>query len=308
MNYLYEVNDAKLWLESYTQQCLQDPMTSNNRYINLLDVNDCRVVEYSEPPCLRLTKEVEGEIEEVTVRVPGILCSKTLPPVLGLRSNKPEHVRYVRQFARCCGFGSHSFDEHAGIFKQVYAAFAAAPNLAELDDFDFGLYEGHHHISRLHPDIDPNHALEIARDTKFIRVEENVVQYSKRVTQDDGSYHYEPLHPEEFKEGDVVEAVGSFVAFPTGTAGEYCMVFCLRGLTMLTNTFREKSRLARNTKIERTETREGRRKKRVKPPTTQALKRSFIQYGRRVEGGRRAESGTVGGDPTKAGDDSRMVV
>ncbi|KAF6759632.1 hypothetical protein DFP72DRAFT_1063976 [Ephemerocybe angulata] len=326
MNFLYKSDEAKLWLDSYTQKSLQEAVTPNNRCIDLLDVNNCTAVQYSEPPCVRLTKEIDGEVEEVTVRVAGILCSKILPPVLGLRSTKPEHVRYVRQFVRCSGLGSHAFAGQRVIFEQVYAAFVANPCVEQLDDFEFGLYEGHkcvdlharHLTERRYvpslphipftPDIDPNHALEIARDTMFIRVEDNVVQYSKKIYEDDGSYSYEPLHPEEFKEGDVVEAVGTFVAFPKGKEGQYCMVFCLRGLTMLTSVFREDSRIVPNPilNVQRIEKREVRKKKRVKAPTAQALKRSFIQYGKRVEAHRKADSSMGGRDPIKDGGESRM--
>ncbi|KAF6744750.1 hypothetical protein DFP72DRAFT_857057 [Ephemerocybe angulata] len=312
MNFLYEANEAKLWLDSYIQKALQEEPTPNNRYIDLLEIEQCSVAEYGEPPCIRMTQEVGGSTEEVMVRVAGILGSKTLPPVHGLRSTKPEHVRYLRQFARLTGLGSDTFGEHNNVFKRVHQAFATAPTVDKLDAFDFGQYEKHECIdmhsrylterrfvpSQRHipftPDIDPNHALEIARDTKFIRVEDNVVQYTKKITQEDGSYHYEPLSPEEFKEGDIVEAVGAFVAFPTATEGEYKMVFCLRTLIMLTSMFREKSRALHSTKLELREPREGRKKKRPKPPTAQALKRSFIQYGRRSGGG--GAAGSMTGD------------
>ncbi|KAF6741297.1 hypothetical protein DFP72DRAFT_31314 [Ephemerocybe angulata] len=304
MNCLYDANEAKLWLDSYIQKSLQEEPTANTRYIDLLEVGKCKVVEYGEPPCVRLIQEVADSTEEVMVRVPGILCSKTLPPVHGLRSTKPEHVRYLRQFARLTGLGSDVFAEHKSVFKRVYDAFAAAPPVDNAFNFDFGLYEKHDCIdmharylterrfvpSQPHipftPDVDPNHALDLARDTEFIRVEDNVVQYTKRISYEDGSHSYEPLDPEEFKEGDIVEAVGAFVAFPTGREGQFKMVFCLRALVMLTSSFREKSRKARSEMLARVDPTEGRKKKRSKPPTAEALKRSFIQYGRRSEAGR----------------------
>ena len=36
---------------------------------------------FDNPRCLRMSLDAEDGVEEATVRIPGILCSKTLPPV-----------------------------------------------------------------------------------------------------------------------------------------------------------------------------------------------------------------------------------
>lgn len=50
---------------------------------------------------------------------------------------------------------------------------------------------------------------------------------------------YEPIDPGAFKEGDIVEATGTFIAYPTALHATYKPVFCLRSLTMLNSSFRE---------------------------------------------------------------------
>ncbi|KAF6741386.1 hypothetical protein DFP72DRAFT_1084092 [Ephemerocybe angulata] len=309
MNWLYDGTEAKLWLDSYVQRSLQEDVTENVRFLNQVDIEECSVAEYGEPPCMRLVKNINGITEEVTVRVPGILCSKTLPPVHALRSTKAEHVRYLRQFVRLTALGSESFNLYEGVFASIQDAFAAAPAVTEVEPFDFGVYEGYYGVdlharylterrfvpSQRHipftADVDPNSVLEEARGGKFIRVEDNVVQYSRKVEEGDGTTHYEPCLPEDFREGDIVETTGTFVAFPTGRGGEYKMVFCLRSLTMLTSMFREKSRISKAV-VPVKDPREGRKRKRAKPPTAQSLKRSFIKYGRRNDssGGNREDS------------------
>ncbi|KAF6761865.1 hypothetical protein DFP72DRAFT_802698, partial [Ephemerocybe angulata] len=225
-----------------------------------VQLQDYAVVQFSEPPCMRLVPQNAQVGEEVTVVVPGILCSKTLPPVYGpLRSTRPEHVRYLRQYVRCTGLGSATFGGFQSQLNDIYDKFANTPGVSAMKNFDFGLYEGEYCIS-MHtrhltdrryvsgerhipfpPEIDPNHVLEDARDTKFIRIEDNVVQYSKKIEAPDGTFYFEPLPPAEFKEGDIVEATGAFVAYPGAEQGEYVLVFCLRALTMICSQYREVS-------------------------------------------------------------------
>jgi hypothetical protein len=44
-------------------------------------VNNMMVVPSDDPPCLRMVKVMGVDKEELVVRIPRILCSKTLPPI-----------------------------------------------------------------------------------------------------------------------------------------------------------------------------------------------------------------------------------
>ncbi|KAF6744634.1 hypothetical protein DFP72DRAFT_1093355, partial [Ephemerocybe angulata] len=129
------------------------------------------------------------------------------------------------------------------------------------------------------PEIDPNDALAAAQGTKFIRIEDNVVQYSKKVVTDNGRVQYEPLSPAEFKEGDIVEATGTFVAYPERKRGDYVLVFALRSLTMLSSATREAAKVKLKLKTEVGRERKAARRKKVKRPTAGSLKRRYISYG-----------------------------
>ncbi|KAF6747099.1 hypothetical protein DFP72DRAFT_1075745 [Ephemerocybe angulata] len=285
MNWRYEAENARLRLDSFIQQSTQvGEERSGSTFAGL---KPGTVVEYSEPPCLRMIKESDGSQEEVAVTVPGIFCDKTLPPVFGLRSHKFEHVRYLRQFVRLTGLGSNNFQDGLAGFSDIETEFQKYPEVTKLTGFDFGVYESEPCValharylterrlvrSQRHipfpPEIDPNHALEDARDWQFIRAEDNAVQYAKKTVEKDGTVRIEPLRPEDFKEGDLVEATGAFVAYPSSKVGD---------------TFREAAQVKRKATMEEAQVKKPPRKK-TKMPTAMNLKRAHISYGG-VGGGR----------------------
>lgn len=197
------------------------------------------------------------------------------------RSDSATHVRYLRQFVRVTGLGLTSFDEQHHVFESVEQKFAAVSGVTEVTPFTFGRYEDMYSID-LHTrylterrevddqphipfptDVDPNHAMEEARGSRFIRVQDNVVLYSRVTVDGSGTARsvfscciqflsdcscasHEPLAPSEFKEGDIVEVTGSFMAFPLPRRGEYKAVFCMRSLSLIESMFREVSGVHRN--------------------------------------------------------------
>ncbi|KAF6758496.1 hypothetical protein DFP72DRAFT_1167358 [Ephemerocybe angulata] len=292
MNWQYNSDEARTRLDSFIQESRQKG-PARGPSVTLDETTN--VVMYTDPPCLRMVKTGDDVHEEVAVTVAGILCDKVLPPVLSLRSHKFEHVRYLRQFVRLTGLGSNNFQEELSPFTVIESRFRNTVDVTDLQGFDFGVYEGEPCVA-LHarylterrlarslrhipfpPEIDPNHALEDARDTKFIRTEDNVVQYARKIVEHDGSIRIETLRPEEFKEGDIVEATGTFVAYPTSEPGEYVLVFVLRALTMLCSSFREASQVKRKARMEEEERKGPKRKRsKVDMPTAKGLKRAYI--------------------------------
>ncbi|KAF6744858.1 hypothetical protein DFP72DRAFT_1078067 [Ephemerocybe angulata] len=296
MFYRYDSTEARLRLDSCIQEAAQHEDPGIVKTLSAILPADYEVVEFMQPPCLRLVKQSEGEHEEATVAVRGILCDKTLPPIYTLASHKFEHVRYLRQFVRLTGLGSMSFHDSLTRIDDIESRFREADGVTHLEGFSFGEFEeeecvamharylterrfvlGQRHIP-FPPEIDPNDALEAARGTKFIRIADNVVQYSKKVVNEDGTVLYEPLSPAEFKMGDIVEATGTFVAYPEREEGHYVMVFALRALTMLDSTIREAAKPTFKPKTEIDQRKAARRKK-GKMPTMGNLKRSYISYG-----------------------------
>ncbi|KAF6745779.1 hypothetical protein DFP72DRAFT_1076924 [Ephemerocybe angulata] len=271
MNYRYDADGARLWLDAYMQRTTQ---TGDSARTFEMDPGSS-ITQYAEPPSFRRTRAVGGETEEATVTVAGIICSKTLPPVHGpLRASDPDQVRYLRQFVCLTGLGSHGFKAQEEVVSGVVEQFVGNPDISALDGMNFASRTSH-----LPPDIDPDHVLEELRDTKFIRIEDNVVQYSRKVDDGAGSFHYEPLCPSSFKEGDIVEATGAYVAYPTNQSGQYRLVFCLRALTMLNSTFREESRIQRTLWLD---SRRKEPRKKVKHASISSLRRTYLPYGRDI--------------------------
>lgn len=106
----------------------------------------------------------------------------------------------LRQFVRLTGLGIPSFDDYLESLERVKSKFTHKAGFGMLDTPGEALYEGHRAID-LHtrylterrlvegerhipfpPDIDPNQALEEVRGGNLIRVEDNVVQYMKKIS------------------------------------------------------------------------------------------------------------------------------
>ncbi|KAF6755130.1 hypothetical protein DFP72DRAFT_1067858 [Ephemerocybe angulata] len=260
MNWRYEAENARLWLDSYLQQATQVGDDSSGSALAGLEPGT--VVGYSEPPCLRMVKESADVQEEVSVTVAGILCDKTLPPVFALRSHKFEHVRYLRQFVRLTGLGSNNFQESLAGFGAIEAEFRKCPGVTKLTGFDFGVVITTGCATRTGSRVVPR-GVRDARDSDFIRAEDNVVQYAKKTFEKNGTARIEPARPEDFKEGDVVEATGAFVAYPSSKDGD---------------TFREAAQLKRKAAMEEAQVKKPARKK-MKMATATNLKRAHISYG-----------------------------
>lgn len=195
------------------------------------------------------------------------------------RSTEYNHVRLLRQYVRLTGAGSEVFQHNEPCLHAVEGLFLGVAGDEGLEGITHALYEGDLAIDaharylterRLVPslrhipfpvEIDPHHALEDARDIHFIRTPDNVVEYRSREEDPDGRPMYvvasdrlgaaphslrsiQAANPAEFKEGDLVEATVTFIAFPLGRVQDgqaegYKLVVTLRGLTHLNREFRE---------------------------------------------------------------------
>ncbi|KAJ3503405.1 hypothetical protein NMY22_g18259 [Coprinellus aureogranulatus] len=158
--------------------------------------------------------------------------------MLGRRSDDYGHVRLLRQFVRLTGRNSHEFQENESRLHDIEHMFLRAVAENELEGFNQAMYEGDFALDaharylterRLVPslphipftaDIDPLQVLDDARDIHFVRTADNVVEYRVRREDPDGTVRYEPGDPAEFKEGDIVEANITFIAFPLGPGGD----------------------------------------------------------------------------------------
>ncbi|KAJ2911705.1 hypothetical protein MD484_g8709, partial [Candolleomyces efflorescens] len=269
MNRFYDEGEAKRHLLALLPAQAANPSVVTAPLLSEIQLPLCNVLPYEQPEAYRLTNTVEGEAAEVTVRVPGILCSKMLPPVtrpLGVKSRK--HVRNLRQFVRLTGLGLIAFDELAGKIEEINAKFRESlPTGDQVQGLVLQEYEGEvaldmhsryftdraavpglKHIP-LHDDVDPLHILEGLRGPHFIHAPENEVQYCRKVCGEGDNVRYQSMTPANFGEGDVVEAHVALVAYPLGVKN-YKMVMSLRTLALISSECRERAEVCRQQALE----------------------------------------------------------
>ncbi|KAJ2912052.1 hypothetical protein MD484_g8360, partial [Candolleomyces efflorescens] len=228
MDSFYEQDGARAWLEQYIAGRVQSG--SSDKYLTTLRLDQLKVIKYGEPRSLRLTEEVEEGIREVEVRIPGIICSKTLPPqqrelcvsvTVLLRNsliNKgrsvagDEQVRMLRQYVKLSGLGSSMFEGMGEKIKEIWQAFSNGAGQASILDIVFKAYDGEfaidahtryftdrrHAPSLKHEDIptsvDPHRFLDSVRGPNFIYTQENSVEYCEQV-EEEGSIRHVYMAP-----------------------------------------------------------------------------------------------------------------
>ncbi|KAJ2917234.1 hypothetical protein MD484_g3161, partial [Candolleomyces efflorescens] len=255
MDSFYEHDDARAWTEQHLTTSVQHPSPFN--YLANLRVDTKNVTMHQDPRSLRLTEEIQEGTQEVEVRIPGIICSKSLPPQQReLSSSNPEHVRLLRQFVKLSGLGSVMFEDLAQKMEAVWGAFVLAAAPATVEPLVFKAYDGDYAIDahtryftdRRHAPtlkhgempstIDPHRHLDSIRGANFIYTEENYVEYCERLVSVDGHVSYIPLAPDNFQVGDIVEVGAAFVAYPAGK-DNYVLKVAMRSLCLLNNQFRK---------------------------------------------------------------------
>ncbi|KAF6740915.1 hypothetical protein DFP72DRAFT_1027664 [Ephemerocybe angulata] len=218
--------------------------TANSTYV--------RRIKY--PPSLRMMAWDGTEDVEVTVKLRGILCGFSLPPVA--KPNKLSQLRNLRQHVKVTALGLDAFDQAMANLLQIHGMFSSFVGSAEaVQPLDFLPYEGNpsidsharyftdRHLSPYEKNeplshwIDPERALTAIQPPTFIHGPDNIVDYCTLMG-DEYLYDRYALHdPKLFKAGDIVEISFSCVAIPVkGSA--YKLILNLRALTLIDDQLR----------------------------------------------------------------------
>ncbi|KAJ2913597.1 hypothetical protein MD484_g6813, partial [Candolleomyces efflorescens] len=297
MDRFFDSENARKWLDEYILKQVQGPF--GDQFLSNLQASACQVSYHTQPRCYRMTTQVGTALSEVEVRIPGIICSKTLPPQLRPLVHAGEsNVRKLRQFVKLTGLQGPLFDGMRVNVEEVVALFrtAIAPNRLQAFEFkpwdaDFAIdvhtryFTDRRHAPSLKHEalpsnVDPHHYLDIVRGGNFIFCHENRVEYCRK--EENGmEIKYIPVTPAEFSVGDVVEAGVAFVAYPTG-ANDFVLKIVLRSLSMVNPSFRQEGHLARQALLAEAPLAEssnrGKRQRctREEPTTPVLLKRSHF--------------------------------
>jgi hypothetical protein len=119
----------------------------------------------------------------------------------------------LRQFVKITGLGCDVFNDFQAKIDEVFHRFQHAVGGSTLKTLDWNPYDSHytvdahtwyfterrHAVSLAHqpfpPDIDPYEVLEEFCGTKYIRTDDNIVQYLRRIQTDKGLVKYVPFPP-----------------------------------------------------------------------------------------------------------------
>ncbi|KAJ2913339.1 hypothetical protein MD484_g7076, partial [Candolleomyces efflorescens] len=262
MNSFYDGEAARLALDAFMTEAVQ--RKEENIPFAMLESDGADVTFVLQPESYRLTENIDGVKEEITVRIPGIICSKTLPPVeRRLTATTKNQIRNLRQYVKITGLGSLQFADLEEKVELVYQRFLGAikegvqhPGFTPHEgDSAIHLHSRYFTERRFAPnlchtpfskDVDPLHILEDLRGADYIHAADNDVQYLKKIQDGQNAPRYETLTPSEFKEGDIVEAGVSFVAYPQGKGHPFKLVFTLRSLALISSEHRMMSISQRN--------------------------------------------------------------
>ncbi|RXW11778.1 hypothetical protein EST38_g14077 [Candolleomyces aberdarensis] len=220
---------------------------------------------FAYPPSIRMMAMAGEEPVEVVLKVPGILCSKMLPPLKRLPSaNTSKHnMLKLKQYVKVTGYGEANFNDASSHILKLLATFQRHVAPAEVHDFRTIPFEGHPCLESharyfsdrdtvphernesFLPGVDPYNVLRNIQPDCFIHAEDNRVEYCLQQTGENGVKRIIPCDPGTFQTGDIVEMLFSFVAVPVKDR-KHKVLLSLRGLTLLNSELRKEAQASMN--------------------------------------------------------------
>ncbi|KAF9033544.1 hypothetical protein BJ165DRAFT_1357219 [Panaeolus papilionaceus] len=205
---------------------------------------------------VKQTGKEEDDTEEVTARVLGIICTRKLPPV----TRKMWVTVYIqirgpkiwKQYVQLTDMGHGVFESMTKKLEVVTERFRAHLSPLLVQSPTKLQYDGHQAMEmhcryftrrtedpsgvheRFPRNIDPYHILEDSRGGEYISTADNIVQYCRKEYRTEGGARYTKCNPEEFEEGDVVEAEVAFACFRVNQ-NEYRPYLILRVLAKVSS-------------------------------------------------------------------------
>ncbi|KAF9455429.1 hypothetical protein BDZ94DRAFT_1367666 [Collybia nuda] len=210
-------------------------------------------------------KEGSEELEELVLRVQGILCKKDLPPL-----HKPGYIatnrlKYVSQSIALTGLGSSLFQACFDAVYDIHQCISQHFPENSLEDLPQTSHEDYPEITASNRYFTPQH-LALSEDlipfkkcvdpqkilqyaaigSAFVHTVENEVEYFELKVEDGGSKQYETMNPALFRIGDIVEAQISFLVVPIKNNYHFRVMPILRAITLLDSKFQKDSAILRN--------------------------------------------------------------
>ncbi|KAG2022477.1 hypothetical protein CC2G_000219 [Coprinopsis cinerea AmutBmut pab1-1] len=225
MNLSYDSEQAKKKLsELYSGNSADEQQAGPVTPLTDFKAKDFDVVFFQQPDAYRVVRKDSNEWIEPNFSIIGILCGKSLPPVVSPRTRTAKVIRALRQHVRLTGLGCSEFDTVQAAFEDVFKLFADQDHLrTTLQPLTFEPYEGYPALdahARYFTDrkaspmekslpfplaVDPVGTLESLRGEMFIHGTDNQVEYARKVANGTGGFRLEAFDPSQFRAGDIVQ-------------------------------------------------------------------------------------------------------
>lgn len=255
MDSFYNKIEACELLEAViTARTTKGPKVVQLAYFNSVDgMSDlCSVTEVDKPRCWKLTKTNidDNSQEEVVLRIQGIVCNASLPPVKRPFKIEPKQRRYLKQSLALTGLGGTKFSTMIENIYDIQHIFERSLPHNTMDAWVPSYYEtfqaldmGNRYFTdrrdinsddpiSFGTEIDPHNILTNALSNEFVHLLENKVDYYEAQQGTDNIIRYYEINPMKIHPGDVVEVQVSFVAIPLKQQ-RYKLLVVLRAITLL---------------------------------------------------------------------------
>ncbi|KAJ2912353.1 hypothetical protein MD484_g8056, partial [Candolleomyces efflorescens] len=251
----YNVGDAVTLL----QQLSLDAIDNTKEREDVQQLADVKVGQFHRPKTWRMCEynTSGGGMEEVQFRVQGIIIGKELPPIGGNLSQLKRARRYMRQNVKIYGGQSDVFADAVQAIDRIFIAFAGQFQDGQLEPWAPSVRDGNPVIEAntryftpkqlcdedavrsFDEYVDPNGTLRLLMEDDFVCGPDNEVEYMEKL-KPLGDNTMRKISPAQFKIGDIVEAVLTFVCYPT-QKGTFKMSIGLKALAMLDHSHRDRA-------------------------------------------------------------------
>ncbi|KAF7967771.1 hypothetical protein HWV62_33181 [Athelia sp. TMB] len=191
------------------------------------------VVRTTTPASTKLALLSEGGsvLNEIVLRVQGILCYQQLPPIKHVQIPSDGNPRFMKQSVRVTGFGNAEFERAVNGAAQLAIFMQKNIEPGSVDSWCPDRFqtwsaleftnryfvrqnvEGDMIAIEFGRNVDNDGLLTKIAGEEWVHTEENRVSYFNRIVGEDGKPQYLERDPAAFRMGDIVEIQFSMLAF-----------------------------------------------------------------------------------------------
>ncbi|KAK0460837.1 hypothetical protein IW261DRAFT_1633520 [Armillaria novae-zelandiae] len=212
------------------QKHAEESMSTNRYHMSRVIMEGEQMLEVSlqkdmDDSVWQLVKGNRDDVEELVFSCTGVMCEANLPPI--------DKAFTLSQSITVTGLGCASFNDaiatlqemkltaerefkHGMLDKWTPSTYRGFPTFTLSNQYFRTVKEGaQHEAIPFSNDVDPVGILQRLGKTDMVHTEDNIVQYFKAHTDDEGKRRFQRARPQLFRIGDVIEAQCSIIVFKT---------------------------------------------------------------------------------------------